>query len=70
MSARDLAGFDVVHAHMSVVEPFTTPVVGLAARQGLPVVVTVHSLWSGLGPVRDPPSAWPGSGGRRCCGPR
>lgn len=51
VAARDLAGFDVVHAHMSVVAPFTAPVVGLAARRGLSVVVTVHSLWSRLGPV-------------------
>lgn len=51
VSARDLAGVDVVHAHMPVVAPFTAPVVGLASRRGLPVVVTVHSLWSGLGPV-------------------
>jgi len=51
VAARDLAGFDVVHAHMSVVSPFTAPVVGLATRRGLPVVVTVHSLWSGLGPL-------------------
>ena len=51
VSARQLAGYDMVHAHMSVVAPFTAPVVGLATRQGLPVVVTVHSLWSGLGPV-------------------
>ena len=51
VTARDLAGFDVVHAHMSVVAPFTAPLVNMAARHGLPVVVTVHSLWNGLGPV-------------------
>jgi glycosyltransferase involved in cell wall biosynthesis len=49
--AADLSRFDVVHAHVSVVAPFTAPVAALAARSGAPTVVTVHSLWNGLGPV-------------------
>jgi glycosyltransferase involved in cell wall biosynthesis len=49
----DLSGHDVVHAHVSVVAPFTSPVVALAARSGVPTVVTVHSLWNGLGPVPE-----------------
>lgn len=43
--------FDVVHAHVSVVAPFTAPLVAVFARRGAPTVVTVHSLWSGMGPV-------------------
>ncbi|QWZ09989.1 glycosyltransferase family 4 protein [Nocardioides panacis] len=42
---------DVVHAHVSVVAPFTAPVAAALARRGVPTVVTVHSLWNGLGPL-------------------
>jgi glycosyltransferase involved in cell wall biosynthesis len=64
----DLSSYDVVHAHISVVAPFTAPLVARAARRGVPTVVTVHSLWNGLGPVpalaaraaglRGAPVAW------------
>jgi glycosyltransferase involved in cell wall biosynthesis len=37
---------DAVHAHVSVVSPFATTVARLATRQGMPTVVTVHSLWN------------------------
>jgi len=47
----DVEDFDLVHAHVSVVAPFTAPMVGVLARRGVPTVVTVHSLWSGMGPV-------------------
>ena len=47
----DLTAYDVVHAHISVVAPFTAPLAASAARRGVPTLVTVHSLWSGLGPV-------------------
>jgi glycosyltransferase involved in cell wall biosynthesis len=47
----DFAAFDVVHAHLSVVAPFSAPLAAIAARRGVPTVVTVHSLWNGLGPV-------------------
>jgi len=43
--------FDVVQAHLSVVAPFSSPVTAWCARSGVPTVVTVHSLWSGMGPV-------------------
>ena len=46
-----LEDFDLVHAHISVVAPFTAPLVAVLARRGVPTVVTVHSLWSGMGPV-------------------
>ncbi len=45
----DTAGFDVVHAHISLVAPFTSPVAARIARRGTPTVVTVHSLWRGMG---------------------
>ena len=46
----DVGSFDVVHAHLSVVAPFTAPVTAAAAWH-VPTVVTVHSLWGGLGPL-------------------
>lgn len=45
----DLSSYDVVHAHVSVLAPFASPLAALAARRGVPTVVTVHSLWKGLG---------------------
>lgn len=51
VSPADLATYDVLHAHVSVVAPFTAPLVAAAARRGLPTVVTVHSLWSRMGPL-------------------
>jgi glycosyltransferase involved in cell wall biosynthesis len=47
----DFASFDVVHAHLSVVAPFSAPLAALAARRGVPTIVTVHSLWNGMGPI-------------------
>jgi glycosyltransferase involved in cell wall biosynthesis len=47
----DVSHVDVVHAHLSVVAPFSAPVVARLARRGVPTVVTVHSLWDGLGPA-------------------
>jgi glycosyltransferase involved in cell wall biosynthesis len=49
--AVDFTKVDVIHVHVSVVAPFSAPLAALAARRGVPTVVTVHSLWSGLGPV-------------------
>ena len=64
----DVEAFDLVHAHVSVVAPFTEPLVGVLARRGVPTVVTVHSLWGGMGPIptmgaalsgmRSAPVAW------------
>lgn len=55
-SALDGAGvetstFDVVHAHVSAISTFAAPLAAAAARRGLPTIVTVHSLWGGLGPL-------------------
>ncbi len=47
----DLEAFDLVHAHVSVVSLFAAPLAAIAARRGVPTVVTVHSLWDGLGPI-------------------
>lgn len=47
----DFAAYDIVHAHVSVIAPFSAPLAALARRRGVPTVVTVHSLWNGLGPV-------------------
>lgn len=45
------AGFDLVHVHISVVAPFSAPLAAMAARRGVPTIVTVHSLWNRMGPV-------------------
>ncbi|MGH3510086.1 MAG: glycosyltransferase family 4 protein [Nocardioidaceae bacterium] len=47
----DFGAFDLVHAHLSVVAPFAAPLAAVAARRGVPTIVTVHSLWNGLGPI-------------------
>ncbi|MDQ6641108.1 MAG: glycosyltransferase family 4 protein [Actinomycetota bacterium] len=47
----DFASFDVVHAHISVVAPFSSPLTAMVARRNVPTVVTVHSLWNGMGPI-------------------
>lgn len=43
--------YDAVHVHASVLSPFATAAASAAARAGLATVITVHSLWSGLGPL-------------------
>lgn len=50
---HDTASYDLVHAHVSVVAPFTMPVAAQVARRGTATVVTVHSLWSEMGPVPE-----------------
>lgn len=47
----DLSAYDVVHAHVSVVSLFAAPVAAVAARRGAATLVTVHSMWGGMGPV-------------------
>lgn len=44
-------GYDVVHVHASVWSPFATAAAIAAFRAGLPTVITMHSLWAGLGPL-------------------
>ena len=43
----DLASYDVVHTHLSVASIFTTRIGKAAAKAGVPVVNTVHSMWNG-----------------------
>lgn len=46
---------DVIHAHVSVFSPFAVAGARQASRAGLPVLVTVHSMWSGsVRPVLRP----------------
>jgi glycogen synthase len=42
----DFRGVDLVHAHVSIVSPLAALALRRAARQGVPVVATVHSLWT------------------------
>jgi glycosyltransferase involved in cell wall biosynthesis len=54
-------GFDVVHAHLGVVAPFVQGAMPALARAGVPLVVTVHSLWgpaAGLFRLADLASRW------------
>lgn len=38
---------DVVHVHGGLVSPFAWPALATAVRSGMPVVVSVHSMWDG-----------------------
>ena len=42
---------DVVHVHFSILSPFGTQVVREVAALGIPLVATMHSLWTGWGPL-------------------
>jgi glycosyltransferase involved in cell wall biosynthesis len=42
---------DVVHAHVSIVSPFSLAAAHRSARAGIPTVVTVHSMWTHAGPL-------------------
>jgi glycosyltransferase involved in cell wall biosynthesis len=42
---------DVVHVHVSVFSPFATAAAWRTSSLGLPTAVTVHSMWSRLGPL-------------------
>lgn len=44
-------GFDVVHAHVGVVAPFAQGAMPALVRAGVPLVVTVHSLWGPATPL-------------------
>lgn len=44
---------DVVHVHASVLSPFATLAAQRCASLGLACLVTVHSMWTGLGPLPD-----------------
>ena len=42
---------DVVHAHLGVASPLAFFLARAAARDGIPTLVTVHSMWAGVGPI-------------------
>ncbi len=42
---------DVVHVHVSVLSPFASIAARRASSAGYPTLVTVHSMWSRLGPL-------------------
>jgi len=42
---------DVVHAHLGVGSPLAFFLARAAARDGIPTLVTVHSMWAGVGPI-------------------
>jgi glycosyltransferase involved in cell wall biosynthesis len=44
-------GYDVVHLHASTFSPLTFLTAAAAGWQGLPTVITVHSLWSYASPI-------------------
>lgn len=59
--------YDVAHVHLSMFSPYGVGVARAAARAGVPVLVTVHSMWSGPGAIlrlaalaglRHRPVAW------------
>ena len=41
----DAAPVDIVHAHFTIISPLPVYVTRAATRRGIPVAVTVHSLW-------------------------
>lgn len=47
---RDL-DVDIVHAHLGVASPLAFFLARAAARDGIPTLVTVHSMWAGVGPI-------------------
>lgn len=44
---------DLVHAHVSIFSPFALAAARRAALRGLTTVVTVHSLWTHVGPLPE-----------------
>lgn len=48
---RAVTRYDVVHVHLSLFSPYGISVVRAATRAGVPVLVTVHSMWNGAGGV-------------------
>ncbi len=44
---RAVAHYDVVHVHVSLLSPYGISVARAASRAGIPVLLTVHSMWSG-----------------------
>lgn len=53
-------GMDVVHAHLGVASPLAFFLARAAARDGIPTVVTVHSMWAGVAPIMSTMDAFGG----------
>ena len=47
-------GFDVVHAHIGVISPFSMDAVRMTLGMGIPTAVTWHSVMSWAGPLLRP----------------
>ncbi|HET9656323.1 MAG TPA: glycosyltransferase family 4 protein [Kineosporiaceae bacterium] len=52
--------FDVVHLHAGLVSPFAYAAAPVVVRAGLPVVITVHSLWGSTRPAFTLLDRWQG----------
>lgn len=52
--ALSKGGFDVVHAHIGVISPFSMDAVRMALGMGIPTAVTWHSVMSWAGPLLKP----------------
>ena len=48
---------DTVHSHVSAISPLALRTAEFAAAQGIPVVATVHSMWTGTWPLYRATSA-------------
>ncbi len=48
-ACRLVGEYDVLHVHVSLISPFGLAVVLAALRERVPVLITVHSMWSGRG---------------------
>ncbi|MFA6297652.1 MAG: glycosyltransferase [Nocardioides sp.] len=48
---RAVTQYDVIHVHLSMFSPYGIAVARAAVKAGVPVLVTVHSMWSGAGGI-------------------
>ena len=48
---RAVTRYDMIHVHVSMFSPYGIGVARAATRAGVPVLVTVHSMWSGAGGI-------------------
>ncbi len=48
---RAVEQYDAVHVHASMVSPYAISVARAAVRAGIPVLVTVHTMWNGAGGI-------------------
>ncbi|GIF47289.1 glycosyltransferase involved in cell wall biosynthesis [Asanoa ferruginea] len=62
--ARSLAErrVDAVHVHLSAFSPLSWAAARVAAGEGLPTVVSVHSMWHDIAPIARRYARWQGAG--------